>query len=277
MISLIICSSFKDISKILKTNIELTSGCNYELIVIDNSTNKYSIFSAYNEGIRRAKGDILCFMHEDILYRTVDWGKKIEDHFSDSTIGLLGFAGSHFLPSVPSYWFNSPFISEHNLTNDNGKIIECTKTEFFSSKTVVDAVACDGFCFFIRKDLFSSVKFDEDYYPGFHFYDMDICMQVLNSGSRVCLCSDVLIEHEWSENPQKKGMELFEKNQQLFFDKWKSHFPITRGIDHIPPYVIDRVNRLFITAEEAKRVRKSKAYRLGKFILSPFKYLFAIK
>lgn len=277
MISLIICSRNSDIPQTLKDNIDSSIGIDYELVIIDNSENVYSIFSAYNEGVRIAKHPLLCFMHEDILYRTMDWGKKIEDHFSDSTIGLMGFAGTHFLPSVPTYWNPIPFISEYNLHKNNNGIVECFKTDFFSSKTVVDAVACDGFCFFIRKDIFLSVKFDEDYYQGFHFYDMDICMQVLNSGSRVCLCRDVLIEHEWSENPQKKGMELFEKNQQLFFDKWKSHFPITRGIDHIPPYVIDRVNRLFLTAEEAKRVRKSKAYRLGKFILSPFKYLFAIK
>lgn len=277
MISLIICSRHFDIPQTLKDNINSSIGVDYELVIIDNSNNRYSIFSAYNEGVRRSRYPLLCFMHEDILYHTVEWGKKIENHFFDSTIGLLGFAGSHFLPSVPSYWFNSPFISEYNLTNDNSKIIECTKTDFFSSKTVVDAVACDGFCFFVRKDLFLSVKFDEDNYPGFHFYDMDICMQVLNSGSRVCLCNDVLIEHEWSENHQKKGMELFEKNQQLFFDKWKSHFPITRGIDHIPSYVIERVNRLFIAANELNKVRKSKAYRLGKFILSPFKHLFSIQ
>ncbi len=68
MISLIICSRKSDISNSLKENIERTIGTDYELIVIDNSTNKYSIFSAYNEGVRRSKGDILCFMHEDILY-----------------------------------------------------------------------------------------------------------------------------------------------------------------------------------------------------------------
>ena len=66
MISLIICSRTADISDELKQNIATTIGCEYELCVIDNSRNEYSIFTAYNEGVRRAKGDILCFMHDDI-------------------------------------------------------------------------------------------------------------------------------------------------------------------------------------------------------------------
>ena len=135
-------------------------------------------------------------MYEDVLYHTKGWGQKIVVHFTDKTIGLLGFAGTHFLPSVPSYWLNSPFISEYNLTNNGNEVYECIKIDFFNSEDIVDVVACDGFCFFIRKELFTQIQFDDTYYDGFHFYDMDICMQILNAGFRVCLCKDVLIEHE---------------------------------------------------------------------------------
>jgi hypothetical protein len=34
---------------------KLTIGCEYELIIIDNSENKYSIYEAYNLGIERYK------------------------------------------------------------------------------------------------------------------------------------------------------------------------------------------------------------------------------
>lgn len=74
MLSLIICSRTPQISEELEKNIAETIGCEYELVVIDNSKNKYSIFRAYNEGVRLAKGDNLCFMHDDILYKTADWG-----------------------------------------------------------------------------------------------------------------------------------------------------------------------------------------------------------
>ena len=78
MLSLIICSRTPKISEELEKNIADTIGCEYELVVIDNSLNKYSIFSAYNEGVKRSIGDILCFMHEDILYKTINWGQQVE-------------------------------------------------------------------------------------------------------------------------------------------------------------------------------------------------------
>ena len=77
MISIIICSRKADISQGLKDNIAATIGCEYELCVIDNSHNEYNIFTAYNEGVSRAKGDILCFMHEDVKYISNGWGEKV--------------------------------------------------------------------------------------------------------------------------------------------------------------------------------------------------------
>lgn len=74
LLSLIICSRKADVSQELKDNVAATIGCEYELCVIDNSRNEYNIFSAYNEGVRRAKGGILCFMHEDVLFRANGWG-----------------------------------------------------------------------------------------------------------------------------------------------------------------------------------------------------------
>ena len=60
MISIIICSRTPDISRELKQNIATKIGCDYELVVIDNSSNGHSIFSAYNEGVEKAKGELLC-------------------------------------------------------------------------------------------------------------------------------------------------------------------------------------------------------------------------
>ena len=90
MLSLIICSRTKDLPLILKENIESTIGTEYELVVIDNSKNQYSIFSAYNEGVRRSKGDLLCFMHDDIMYDAVGWGNNVVRHFDDPNTGLIG-------------------------------------------------------------------------------------------------------------------------------------------------------------------------------------------
>ena len=276
MISIIVCGRHRSLLEQLVGNVQNTINSEYEILPIDNSHNAYSIFEAYNIGAQKAKGDILCFCHEDILFRTENWGNTIADIFERKTdIGLLGFAGTHFLADTPMYWFSSPLISEHNLTNDNGEIIECFDTVFYNSDNLAEVVAVDGFCFFIRKSLFNCISFDECSYKGFHLYDMDICMQVINTGHRVCVTKDILIEHSWSERDagNKPGMGLFEKNLSIFCNKWKNSLPIYRGIDAIPESVLTRINILCKNYHEASKIRKSKAYRIGKLMLMPLKAL----
>jgi Glycosyl transferase family 2. len=272
MISCIICSRTPDISDELKQNIASTVGFEYELVVIDNSQNDYSIFSAYNEGVKRSKGDILCFMHDDILFKTQNWGPIMLRHFKDETIGLIGFAGTHFLPSVPAYWWSSPFKSQYNIDYGD-EIEERFFLDFFKGNSLVNVVACDGLCFFIPKLLFNElIRFDDKTFHGFHFYDMDICMQILSQNYRVCVCCDVLVEHKWIWHIAG-GQIAFNKARDTFFEKWKSRFPIHRGLPHMPDYVFARINYLYHDAYGAEKARKSKAYRLGNAILKPFKMI----
>lgn len=271
MISIIICSRKSDISPTLKENIQRTIGCEYELVIIDNSQNNYSIFTAYNEGVRRAKGDILCFMHDDIIYHTTGWGPIIEKHFrDDSEIGLIGFAGTHFLPNAPMYWFCSPFISEYNLTNDHGEIIKCFNRYNNTESPIDNVVAVDGFCFFIRKSIFSHIKFEKRDYPDFHGYDMDICMQIIQAGYKNIVTREILIEHTWSERDFNKSnsSQLLEIATIRFHNKWKNHLPLTQGIETIPPETINRINNLCIKAFESTKIRQSISYKLGHAIVA---------
>lgn len=276
MISIIICSRNNDISNELKNNIAETIGYGYELVIIDNSLCNHTIFQAYNVGVQQAKGDLLCFCHDDVLFRSNDWGRAVCSHFErDSRLGVLGVAGSHFLPSTPMYWSSSPFISEHNLDNDNGNILEFFHDDFFLESHSVEVVAVDGLCFFIPRRLFDFIRFDEISYSGFHLYDMDICLQAISNGCSVKVCNDILIEHAWSESgsSSKKGYEILDENLLIFCNKWRDYLPISRGIS-LPDYSIDRIDRLYYSAYDAKRVRKSKAFRLGRIILGPLKLLF---
>ncbi len=269
MISIITCSRKADISDELKQNIKETIGCEYELVVIDNSTNQYSIFSAYNEGVRRAKGEILCFMHDDILYHTKNWGEKVINHFQDKTIGLIGLLGTHFMPSVPSYWVMSPLYTENIVQNTNG-VKEFIKNDyFFQNMNIVDAVACDGVCLYIRKELFNGItEFDEKSYHGFHFYDMDICMQINARNYRVCIVNDILIEHC---SGGKYSIDFY-KAQNIFYNKWKSFFPIQKGIV-MPHYVLNHLSNLIFLAEDSRIVRTSLSYTLGSKLIKPIKWL----
>ena len=67
-------------------------------------------------------------------------------------------------------------------------------------------------------------------------------------------------------------MAKLDANMELFYNKWKDYLPIVRGLDE-PQIVIDRLNNLCIQASDAKRVRQSNAYRIGRFLLKPLKFL----
>lgn len=276
MISIIVCSRFQSIPSELDRNISESIGVEYELIVIDNSNNKYDIFTAYNEGALRANGGILCFLHDDVLFRTQNWGILIQDYFEkDKKLGLVGFAGAHFLPDTPLYWDKSPFISEHNLTTRGDKTEECFRINLFGNNSLKEVIVVDGMCLFIRKSIWGSVSFDESTYQGFHLYDMDISMQIYNAGYKVCVCKDILVEHFYSFNKNKPGYKLFETNLNKFYNKWASLFPIAVGLNCLQEGFLEQMNSYVKNTIRVEKLYQStlnsKALRLGRVLLNPIK------
>ena len=273
MLSLIICSRTPKIHPKLEDNIQSTIGLEFELIVIDNSKNDYSIFSAYNEGVSRSKYPYLCFMHEDILYHTKDWGKNIVDHFRNDKVGLVGVVGSHFMPNTPCGW-NTQKVSCNIIqrihTADGYKTEHWDKRNYMNDSLSAEVVVVDGVWFCIRKSLFPSISFDEKLFKGFHCYDMDICLQVRKIGSSVVVVSDVLLEHisEGSFNDD------WIRDTNKLHEKWKDFLPQIADILMSEEEIIERtesVTNIFRLKEEIMRIRNSKAFRLGRFILQPIK------
>src|SRR5680860_730628 len=153
-ISIIICSREKQISKNLTENIKNSIGCDYELIVIDNSENKYSIFEAYNLGIEKSMGEYLCFIHDDIFIHTNGWGSVLQCIFNENKeVGLIGVAGSKIKTKMPSVWWLCPKkdkivnIIQHLPNGDIEKwelgFDDCSNTE---------VVVIDGVFMAMRKD-----------------------------------------------------------------------------------------------------------------------------
>lgn len=276
MISIIICSRKVDISDELKTNIATTIGCEYELCVIDNSSNSYNIFTAYNEGVKRAKGDVLCFVHEDVVFHTDNWGVDVTDLFLENcNIGAVGVVGGQYLSrNKVAWWDASPMIGEiiQGSTDKFGKY-----SAIFDSngrvKNVTDVVAVDGCFLCIRASLFhNNIRWDDVSYKGFHLYDVDIAMQIIDKGYRVCICPGLLIEHK------SRGCAngAYYDALNVFCCKWESKLPMYRGIEYKRNEVewreriTDSIILQRILENRIHKLEKSKAYRLGKFFMKPF-------
>lgn len=232
MISIIICSRKPQISDLLRNNIRDTIGIPYELIVIDNSNNNYSIFTAYNEGVLKSNCDILCFMHDDVLYHSDDWGIKTIEHFNDPTVGMIGVAGSRYLSSIPSVWWacgqsminkSNGIICQNSI--DTNPYVQTDRRHNVINPEMslsTDVVLLDGLWFCIKKELFYDISFDSITYNGFNFYDLDISLQVYQQNKRLQVIYDITLEHISQGIYDKSWVESCFK----FYRKWSNILPL---------------------------------------------------
>lgn len=193
-VSIIICSRAFNITDRLKSNIEETIGCSYELIIIDNSQNKYSIFEAYNVGLEKSSSGIICFMHDDIFLHSKNWGATLISLFKENpSYGLIGVAGAKIKTRVPSGWWDCK--GENMLVN----IIQCfpdgrkeRQHYGFESEAFHEAVVIDGVFMALRKEV--DVRFNSKF-QGFHGYDLVLCFEVLAREYKIGVTNEILLEH----------------------------------------------------------------------------------
>ena len=251
MISIIICSRKNYISSKLLQNINDTIGTLYELITIDNSSNKYSIFSAYNLGVKQAKYPFLCFMHDDILFNTESWGRKVINHFNNSKIGIIGVAGSFYLSEMPGAWWSSIFSSMNVKQTINGEIV-CNKWKYIDDgESSHSAVMLDGLWLCIPQKVMNLISFDEKTYSGFHCYDSDICLQIKRLNYEVRIVDDIEIEH-FSVGKRNKLwlIDIF-----IFYNKWKEELP--KSVINVSESLISQ-NNFFNARQILEEIRINK-------------------
>jgi GT2 family glycosyltransferase len=224
MISIVICSRNSQLDEYLASNIKRTIGrIDYEIILIDNSENSYSIFSAYNIGFKKSKYPIVCFMHEDIEYRTQNWGQLVVNCFKNKDVGLSGIIGSKYISEIPCGWWLSKSRRGHIIEKRNNEDIR----EDFGAKKEEQVVTIDGLWFCIRKNLYPTISFDTKTFKGFHCYDMDISLQILKLKYQIQVIQDMELYHK----SQGSTNDAFYFNCVLLYKKWRNSLPVSIDIN----------------------------------------------
>lgn len=222
MISIIVCSKQDPSWSIHERNVARTAGVPHEYLRIDNRSGASGICNAYNRGIERASGDLLVFVHEDAFFMEPGWGATVEQKFSaDPALGLLGVAGTQYLFADRMSWTAAgrPFLRGrvvHEL--DAGK--RFFMTAFSVDKADAEVVAVDGLFFAVQRELFNHIRFDERTFDRFHFYDLDICMQVRQT-HRILVTWDILIKHCSGGNPD----DTWRLAGLAFLEKYRDRLP----------------------------------------------------
>lgn len=229
MISIVISSGDPELLKDVSKNISKTIGVPYEILGINNTNAQMGICEAYNEGIRKAKYDLICFMHEDLIIKTNDWGELIHRYFdTDPKLGLIGIAGSNYKALCPSSWFT--WVDKGNMR----QLIQRFKYHSEEPRLIYDnpenaklsdVVAVDGVWFCTRRDIARKIGFDNQMLKGFHGYDVDFSLAV-GQEWKVAVSFEVLIEH-FSEGGYDSN---WLKSTILLHKKWRHILPKRVGV-----------------------------------------------
>jgi hypothetical protein len=179
MISVIICSINADLLKNVHDNIQKTIGVPFEILSFDNSVIKNGICKVYNDLAHNATYPYLCFLHEDVILQTENWGKIIVDTFlKDASTGLIGIAGSKYKSAYFSGWYTS--IKELDCANylhqypDKQEKVLLTPDK---NKNLQEVVCLDGVFICCKKEIWKNILFNEEFLKGFHFYDIDFSVR----------------------------------------------------------------------------------------------------
>lgn len=223
MISIIVCSINEALFESFSQSVYQTIGVDYEIVKVDNDGNKYSIAAAYNTGAEKAKFDYLCFAHEDILFRTDNWGEIIIGAIEqDDNFGLIGIAGSKYKSLSPGGWPNgAEHLDCYNLIQCYGdkKSLQVSNPE--GDVPLVEVKVLDGVFLFTSKLIWQNNKFDADTFKGFHGYDLDFSLQI-GRQSKVLVTYQFLIEHL---SPGAINKDWIIASIRLS-EKWSDYLPV---------------------------------------------------
>lgn len=190
---------------VFQDHISKTIGVSHNIHCYVNH-NKYSLPQVYNKAIDDYHDDesIMVFTHNDIIFKTQNWGKKLLAKFNNLNYQIIGVAGSTYLPESGRWWDDrSKMVGIVEHTNGLREWVSEYCPPF---KGVKEVCLIDGL--FMAVDTLEILhRFDEDFL-GFHFYDLSLCIPNYLDGINIGVVTDIRILHksigitnqQWEEN-----------------------------------------------------------------------------
>ena len=182
-----------------------------------------SLCEGYNRGLQRARGDIVVFCHDDVIFLDPAFAQKIGERMQ--TWDILGFAGASRM--VYPIWFAAP----DHLHGACGHWFP-TSAPFFCLNIygaqewpVVGGIeVLDGLCMIVRHEVASAVGFDSDTFDGWHLYDMDFSFTAHLAGHKIGICCDIPVVHASTSLKSAEhsfGSDRYKKYAERFIQKYR--------------------------------------------------------
>lgn len=151
MVSVICCYNDEKLYKNMEKSLSMQS-VEYELIGINNKDNIFtSAASALNSGAEQSNGDLLVFIHQDIVFENKNSLKNFTsalDKYNNIIIGLFGAA------------------KNKEKIDDN----------LYKVQTL------DECCVAMSKNIWKKLKFNDTVCDNWHLYVVEMCLRAAESG-----------------------------------------------------------------------------------------------
>jgi len=203
--------------------------------------------SARNEGIKICSGEIILPLDSDDLISPLYLETAI-DRFNNYPETKLVYCRAEMFGDVVGEW-NMPEYSFRNLLF--GNMIFCS-------------------AFFRKNDYFKTKGYNEHLKSGYE--DWDFWISLLGNSDTVYKIPELYFYYRIKENSMLKNItevEISLIKSQIYFnhkDKYKDDIPFLIWNNPIETSHKNLENELI-------RIRNSKAYCIGKFVLKPFSYI----
>jgi GT2 family glycosyltransferase len=177
------------------------------------------LIPALNQGAALAKGDVLCFLHNDTEMRDPAWIDRLTGALRGSSrIGLAGLYGARRLRRDGRYVGRT--------------IVHALDGQARMRAEVAEVASVDGVCLCLPRSIFDAVGgFDEEY--GFlHGYDRDLSFKVREAGWRCAVVNAPFVHHGGGTRTGRGA--AFSRDQDLeqrrvalhrFAVKWRHRLP----------------------------------------------------
>jgi GT2 family glycosyltransferase len=216
--------------------------CPHELCIVDNASSdetpsyfdrwagqwplryhrnavNVGLIRALNQGAALARGESLCFLHNDTEMLDPGWLGKLADAVAGGDkVGLTGLYGARRVRRDGRYAGRS--------------IVHGLAEQPTIREPVVEVAAVDGVCLFVPRTVFGEVGgFDEDY-GFFHGYDRDLSFAIRATGRR-CVVVNAPFVHRGGGTrtgpsaPVSAPADLAQRREALrrFAQKWRHALP----------------------------------------------------
>lgn len=196
--------------------------------------NEFSLTNIYNKALLPPYNDTIFVMcHNDILFKTKNWGRILLTKFNNTNYDIIGVAGSSYIPKTGMWWEDrSKMVGIVEHTDGISTWVSEYSKE--SRGKITPVVCIDGLFIAFNPNTIIN-KFDEDF-NGFHFYDLSFSTSNYLDGCNIGVTTDIRILHKSIGRTNND----WEMNRILFVKKYYDELPIylnVKIINNVDNYI----------------------------------------